>query len=65
MDFTILGIPLYLKGIVIPTGSQIHLRSRPHVDIYSQLVGLHTSTNKLKACGTFNFSLAVSVIKRQ
>jgi hypothetical protein len=24
-----------------------------------------TSTNKLKACGTFNFSLAVSVIKRQ
>jgi hypothetical protein len=26
---------------------------------------LTTSTNKLKACGTFNFSLAVSVIKRQ
>jgi hypothetical protein len=25
----------------------------------------YTSTNKLKACGTFNFSLAVSVIKRQ
>jgi hypothetical protein len=24
-----------------------------------------TGTNKLKACGTFNFSLAVSVIKRQ
>jgi hypothetical protein len=25
----------------------------------------HTSTNKFKACGTLNFSLAVSVIKRQ
>jgi hypothetical protein len=29
------------------------------------VVSTATSTNKLKACGTFNFSLAVSVIKRQ
>jgi hypothetical protein len=30
-----------------------------------ELVDLSTSTNKFKACGTLNFSLAVSVIKRQ
>jgi hypothetical protein len=40
MDFTILVILLYLKGIMIPTGSQMQLRSRPQVDIYSPLVGL-------------------------
>jgi hypothetical protein len=40
MDITILGTQLYLKGIVIPTGSQMQMRSRPQVDIYSQLVGL-------------------------
>jgi hypothetical protein len=40
MDFTILGTLLFPKGIVIPTGSQMHLRSRPQVDIYLQLVGL-------------------------
>jgi hypothetical protein len=40
MDFTILGTLLYLKGIVITTGSKMQLRSRPQVDIYSRLVGL-------------------------
>jgi hypothetical protein len=34
------GYPLYLKGIVIPIGSQMQLSSRPQVDIYSQLVEL-------------------------
>jgi hypothetical protein len=33
MDFTILGTLLYLKGIVILTGSQIKMRLRPQVDI--------------------------------
>jgi hypothetical protein len=35
MNFTMLETLLYLKGIVIPTRSQIQMRSRPHVDIYS------------------------------
>jgi hypothetical protein len=40
MDFTILGTLLYLKGIVILTGSQMQMRSRPQVDIYLLLAGL-------------------------
>jgi hypothetical protein len=35
MNFTMLETLLYLKGIVIRTRSQIQMRSRPHVDIYS------------------------------
>jgi hypothetical protein len=34
------GYPAILKGIVILTGSQMQMRSRPQVDIYSLLVGL-------------------------
>jgi hypothetical protein len=40
MDFTILGTLLYLKGIVIPTESQMQMRSMPQVDMYLLLVGL-------------------------
>jgi hypothetical protein len=40
MDFTILGTLLYLKGIVILTESQMQMRSKPQVDMYSLLVGL-------------------------
>jgi hypothetical protein len=40
MDLTIPGALLYFKGIVILTGSQMQMRSRPQVDIYSLLVGL-------------------------
>jgi hypothetical protein len=48
MDFTILGTLLYLKGIVIPTRSQMQLRSRPQVDIYSLLVGAAVSWRSRK-----------------
>jgi hypothetical protein len=34
------GTLFYLKGIVIPTGSQIELRSKSQVDIFSLLMGL-------------------------
>jgi hypothetical protein len=39
--------------------------NKPGPGFMDVLVRIDTSTNKLKACGTFNFSLAVSVIKRQ
>jgi hypothetical protein len=45
--------------------NQFLLNWRHPDPILNIFVSDSTSTNKLKACGTFNFSLAVSVIKRQ
>jgi hypothetical protein len=62
MDFTILGTLLYLKGIVIPTGSQMQLRSRPQVDIYSLLVGATISWRSRKQTTLTKFNMKVKLV---
>jgi hypothetical protein len=65
---------LYVRYRIIVTTNKVSVRMSEHFEhtyvLMDSVLSLkqsatNTSTNKFKVCGTLNFSLAVSVIKRQ